>query len=122
MPVCRAAQLSACTRDQNCAQRSITPRSDYSAVASDLDVPIISSFSLQFIQMRQPCQHHLLTRLLNLTRQEHLVQNCVHLVEIKHKIQLTHVPEERIQNLDEEMNRLQIRQLVVVGVDTRAEE
>jgi hypothetical protein len=35
--------------------------------------------SLQLIQMRQPRQHDLLTRFLNLARQEDLVQNCVHL-------------------------------------------
>lgn len=45
-----------------------------------------------------------------------------HLVEIKHQIQLAHVPKKAIQHLDEEMYGLQIRELVVVGVDADAEE
>ena len=45
-----------------------------------------------------------------------------YLVKIKHQIQLTHIPKKRIQHLDEKVNRLQIRQLVIVGVHTDAEE
>jgi hypothetical protein len=118
--------------------------------------------SFQLIQMRQPRQNHLLTRLLNLTRQKNLVQNRInllspsaissplrvpypffflrvfplplflisplpilvitYLIKIKHQIQLTHVPKKRIQHLHEKMYSLQIRQLVVVCVDARAEE
>ncbi len=45
-----------------------------------------------------------------------------HLVKIKNQIQLAHVPEETVQHLDEEMDRLEVRQFVVVGVDAHAEE
>ena len=45
-----------------------------------------------------------------------------HLIKIKHQIQLTNIPKELIQYFDEEMYRLQIRQLVVVGVYARAEK
>lgn len=45
-----------------------------------------------------------------------------YLVKVEHQIQLTHIPKERIQHLDEEVYRLQIRQLVVVCIDARAEE
>ena len=48
--------------------------------------------------------------------------NLTHLVEIKNQIQLTHIPKEAIQHLDEKMYRFQIRQLVVVRVDAHAEE
>ena len=72
--------------------------------------------------MFQPRQHHLLTRLLDLARQENLVQYRIHLVEVKHQIQLTHVPEKLIQHFNKEMYRFEIRELVVVGVDTYAEE
>lgn len=72
--------------------------------------------------MLQPRQHHLFTRLLDLARQKHLVQDRIHLVKIEHQVQLAHVPKERIQHLDEEVYRLQVRELVVVGVDTGAEE
>lgn len=45
-----------------------------------------------------------------------------YLVEIKHQIQLTHIPKELIQHFHKEMNRLKVRKLVVVGVYARAEE
>jgi hypothetical protein len=45
-----------------------------------------------------------------------------HLIKVKHQIQLTHVPKKRIQHLDEEVQRLEVGELVVVGVDARAEE
>lgn len=72
--------------------------------------------------MLQPRQHHLLTRLLNLPRQKHLIQDGINLIKVEHQIQLTHIPKEGIQNLDEEVDGLQVRQLVVVGVDAGAEE
>jgi hypothetical protein len=72
--------------------------------------------------MLQPRQHNLLTRLLNLPRQKHLIQYRIHLIKIKHQIQLTHVPKELIQHLHEEVYRLQIRQRVIVRVDAGAEE
>ena len=105
--------------------------------------PTNSSF--QLIQMFQPRQHNLLTRLLNLPRQKHFIENRIdlypiksyqppsstlspshptgtHLIEVKHQIQFAHVPKKAIQHLHKEMNRLQIRQLVVVRVDAYAEE
>ena len=48
--------------------------------------------------------------------------NSTYLVKVKHKIQLAHVAEEAVEHLDEEVDRLQIRELVVVGVDADAEE
>jgi len=72
--------------------------------------------------MLQPRQHNLLTRLLDLPRQKHLVQNRINLIKIKHQIQLTHIPEELIQDLDEEMYGLQVGEFIVVGVDAGAEE
>lgn len=77
---------------------------------------------LQLIQMFQPRQHDLLARLLNLPRQKNLVQDRVHLVEIKDQVQLAHVAEEGVEHLDEEVDRLEERELVVVGVDARAKE
>ena len=92
--------------------------------------------------MLQPRQHNLLTRLLNLARQKHFIQyridllppavspsspnttpvQTTHLVEIKHEIQLADVAEEAVEHLDEEVDRLEVRELVVVGVDADAEE
>lgn len=45
-----------------------------------------------------------------------------YLVEVENQIQLTDVPKERIQHLYEKVNRLKIRQLVIVRVYTDAEE
>ena len=45
-----------------------------------------------------------------------------YLVEIKDEIQLAHIPKERIEHLDEEVNCLQVGKLVVVRVDAGAEE
>jgi hypothetical protein len=72
--------------------------------------------------MLQPRQNHLLARLLNLARQKHLVEDGVHLVEVKHQVQLAHVAEECVEHLDKEVDRLEVGQLVVVGVDARAEK
>jgi len=84
---------------------------------------------LEFVQMLQPRQHNLFTRLFNLSGQEHFVkdsvnlspnQSAVHpslyalvlalayLVEVEHQIQLTHVPKELIQHFDEEMYGFQV--------------
>lgn len=72
--------------------------------------------------MLQPRQNNLLTCLLNLARQEHLIQNSIHLVEVEDQIQLAHVAEEGVEDFDEEVDRLQVCELVVVGVDAGAEE
>lgn len=72
--------------------------------------------------MLQPCQHHLLTRLLDLARQKHLVQDRVHLVKVEHQVQLAHVAEKAVQHLNEEMDRFQVGELVVVGVDAGAKK
>lgn len=72
--------------------------------------------------MFQPSQHHLLTRLLNLPSQKNLIQNGIHLVKVEHQVQLAHVAEEGVEHLDEEVDRLEVGELVVVGVDTRAKE
>lgn len=72
--------------------------------------------------MLQPRKHNLLTRLLNLPCKEHLIQNRIDLVEIKHQIQLANIAEELIQDFHKEMYSLQISQLVIVGVNASAEE
>ena len=72
--------------------------------------------------MLQPRQNNLLTRLLNLPRKDHLVQYGVHLVKVEDEVQLAHVAEEGVQHLDDEVDGFEVRQLVVVGVDARAEE
>lgn len=72
--------------------------------------------------MLQPRQHHLLARLLNLARQKDLVEDGVDLVKVEDEVQLAHVAEEGVEHLDEEVDGLEVRQLVVIRVDARAEE
>jgi hypothetical protein len=93
-----------------------------------------STSLLKFVQMLQPRQHNLFTRLFNLSRQEHFIQNSVnlsptpqcqqlslfpsiplsitlalsYLVKVEHQIQFTHVPKELIQHFDEEMYGFQV--------------
>ena len=45
-----------------------------------------------------------------------------HLVEIEHQIQFAHIPKELIQNLNEKVYSLQVRQLVVIRIYASAEE
>jgi hypothetical protein len=49
-------------------------------------------------------------------------EQCTNLVKVKHQIQLTNIPEERIQHLYEEMNSLQIRQFVIRCIYCRTKE
>lgn len=77
---------------------------------------------LQLVQVLQPRQDDLLTRLLDLAGQEDLVQDGVDLVEVEDQVQLAHVAEEGVQDLDKEVDGLEVGQLVVVGVDAGAEE
>lgn len=45
-----------------------------------------------------------------------------YLIKVKHQIQLTNIPKETIQHLDEEVYSLQIRQLVIICIDTCTEK
>lgn len=72
--------------------------------------------------MLQPRQHDLLARLLNLSRQKHLVENRVDLVKVEDQVELAHVAKEGVQHLNEEVDRLEVGELVVVCVDARAKE
>jgi hypothetical protein len=50
------------------------------------------------------------------------VSITAYLVKVEHQIQLTHVPEERIQYLHKEVYRLKVCELVVVCINACAEE
>lgn len=76
----------------------------------------------KLVQVLEPREHDLLASLLDLAGEEDLVEDGVDLVEVEYEVELAHVAEEGVQDLDEEVDGLQIRQLVVVGVYARAEE
>lgn len=72
--------------------------------------------------MFQPREYDLLTRLFNLARQKHLVEDRIDLVKVEYKIKLADISEKGVENLDEEVDGLEEGKLVVVCVDTGAEE
>lgn len=72
--------------------------------------------------MFQSRQHDLLARLLDLAGKEDLVEDGVDLVEVEDQVQLADVAKEGVEDLDEEVDGLEEGELVVVGVDARAEE
>lgn len=72
--------------------------------------------------MLQPRQDDLLARLLDLAGEEDLVKNGVHLVKVEDEVELADVAEEGVEDLDEEVDGLEKRELVVVCVDAGAEE
>lgn len=72
--------------------------------------------------MFQPRQHHILTRLLHLSSQEHLIQNRINLIKIKDQIQLADIPKKRIEDFNKEVDGFEVSELVIVGVDADAEE
>lgn len=76
-------------------------------------VVLVSSRSLQLVQMLQSCQHNLLARLFNLASKKDLVQNCIHLdfhqsseppvtsacphlVKVEHQVELADVAKELV--------------------------
>ena len=66
-------------------------------------------------------KHVRLARLLDLAREEHLVEHSAHLVEVEHEIQLAHILKVRVEDFDKQVDRLEVCQLVVLCVDARAE-
>jgi hypothetical protein len=72
--------------------------------------------------MLQPRQDDLFTRLFDFSGQKDLVQNGIDLVEVEHEIQFADIPEELVEHFDEEVDRLEVRELIVIGVDTDTEE
>lgn len=62
----------------------------------------------QLIQMLEPCQNDLLARLFDLAREEHLIEDCVHLVKVEDQIQLADIAEEGVEDLDKEVDGLEV--------------
>lgn len=51
-----------------------------------------------------------------------VIWKASHLIKVEHQVQFTHIPKKLIQDLDEEVDCFQVCQLVIVGVNARAEE
>ena len=48
--------------------------------------------------------------------------SITHLIEIEYQIQFTNIPEKAVEDLDKEVYGLQVGQLVIIRIYTRAEE
>ena len=67
-------------------------------------------------------QDRLLRRLLHLSREEEFIKDHVHLVKVEDEVELAHIAKELVEELDEEVDRLEVEQLVVGHVDAQREE
>ena len=83
---------------------------------------MILGVTKKLVELLHPVQDRLLARLLHLAREEELVEDHVHLVEVEDEVELAHVPEELVEQLDEEVDRLKVDELVVLRVDAQREE
>lgn len=63
-----------------------------------------------------------LARLFDLARQEDLIEDGIDLVKIENEIEFADVSEKGIEHLDKEVDRFEVGQLVVVGIDAYAEK
>jgi len=72
---------------------------------------------LQRIIHGQLFQHFGLACLSNFPSQKHFVDHCVHFVEIKHQIQLAHVVEILVENLNKVVYGLEVVEVVVAHID-----
>jgi len=77
---------------------------------------------LELVKLLHTVQDRLLRGLLHLACQKEFIENHVHLVEVEYQVELTHVSEELVEQLDKEVDRLKVEQLVVVDVDAQGEK
>ena len=82
----------------------------------------VTASILDLLQFVQPLHDLFLARLLDLPREDELVDDLVHFVKVEDEVELAHVAEVVVQDLDEEVDRLEERELVVVDVDAELEE
>ena len=82
-------------------------------------MPHASSF--QPLQVFHAVQYSPLARLLYLAPEDVLVKNGVHLVEVKHNVQLAHIAEELVKDAHEQVDCLHEQQLIVCHIGTEAE-
>mmetsp|Transcript_75312 Transcript_75312/g.215645 ORF Transcript_75312/g.215645 Transcript_75312/m.215645 type:complete len:238 (+) Transcript_75312:33-746(+) len=74
------------------------------------------------VLLRDVVEHGPLAGLLQLARDDDLVEDVVGLVEVEDQVQLAHVAEVAVQALHEVVDGLESEQLVVVGLDAGDEE
>lgn len=79
-------------------------------------------YSSPVFKLLESCQEHFSTALLELSAQKHLVEGTVDLVEIENNVELANAAEERIKGLDEKVNCLEVKQLVIRRLYTNAEK
>lgn len=82
---------------------------------------VVVCFLLKRLKHKELLKDLGLTGLPDLSRQEHLVHHRVHLVEVEHEVQFTHVVEILIQHLYKVVNSLEVCQVVISHVHTNTE-
>ena len=83
--------------------------------------PRTSKALLEAAKLLESLQYKFLGRLLDLSCQEELVQNEVADVEAEDQVELANAREEVVEHLDEQVDALEMRELVVVDVDAQRE-
>mmetsp|Transcript_3497 Transcript_3497/g.14158 ORF Transcript_3497/g.14158 Transcript_3497/m.14158 type:complete len:223 (-) Transcript_3497:242-910(-) len=84
--------------------------------------PRTSKALFEAAKLLESLQYNFLGRLLDLSCQEELVQNEVADVEAEDQVELANAREEVVEHLDEQVDALEMRELVVVDVDAQREE
>ena len=78
--------------------------------------PHLSLF--EFLEIHHIPEDELLGSVLNFASQDELIEEPVHLVKVENNVQLAYIREELIHQLDEEVDRLHCKQLVVRDVNS----
>ena len=73
------------------------------------------------VDVRHSPKNSPFARLLDLTCQDKFIKDTVYLVELEHNVQLTHVAKITVEQLDEKMDALHQKELVVCYIHPKAE-
>lgn len=73
----------------------------------------------QGLELGESVQHPQLGYLVDLAAKIDLVKHHVELIEVEHKVELTHVLKVCIENLNEEMEQFKVAELVIVRANRR---
>ena len=126
IPVTLDKQLLSSHVDGLCPPLTMARRARVVSVSFSLwgarDIWVSRAASVELVELLHAVQDRLLRRLLHLAREEELVQDHVDLVKVEDKVELAHVPEELVEELDEEVDRLEVEQLIVVHVHAQREK
>merc|ERR1712146_66325 len=76
----------------------------------------------QRVLLRDVVQHGSLAALLELSRDENLIQHVIGLMEMEDQVQLAHVPKVAVKALHEVVHQLERHELIVLALNPGDEE